>query len=72
MKSEVLYAVRHEMAVKPNDILCRRVPLAVLDAKAAAEVVKDVVDIMGKEKKWSTQKKKEEIDEAIKNLAYLK
>lgn len=54
MKSEVLYAVRHEMAVKPNDILCRRVPIAVLDSKAAAEVVKDVVDIMGKEKKWST------------------
>ena len=72
LKSEVLYSIRNEMAQKPNDILCRRVPLAVLDNKAAAEVVKDVVDIMGKEKKWSNQRKKEEIEETIKNLAYLK
>lgn len=31
LKSEILYSVRHEMAEKPNDILCRRVPLAILN-----------------------------------------
>ncbi len=71
LKSEVLYAVRHEMAEKPNDILCRRVPIGVLDSNAAAEVVKTVVEIMAKEKKWSANRKKEETEEALRNLPYI-
>jgi glycerol-3-phosphate dehydrogenase len=31
LKSEVVFAVREEMALKPNDILCRRLPLAFID-----------------------------------------
>lgn len=72
LKSEVLYAVRFELAEKPNDILCRRVPIGVIDSKAASEVVKEVVEIMAKEKKWSALRKKEETEEALKNLVFMK
>jgi len=38
MESEILYAIQNEMAEKPNDVICRRVPIAFLD-KAAAEAM---------------------------------
>jgi glycerol-3-phosphate dehydrogenase len=41
------------MAEKPNDIICRRVPIAFLNSKVASELLPSVVEIMGKEKKWS-------------------
>ena len=31
LKSEIAYAVKHELAEKPNDIICRRVPIAFLN-----------------------------------------
>lgn len=31
LKSEISYAIKEEMVEKPNDIICRRVPLAFLD-----------------------------------------
>ena len=31
IKSEIEYAIKEEMAVKPNDVICRRIPLAFLD-----------------------------------------
>ena len=60
------------MAEKPNDIVCRRIPLAVLNKEIAKEILGEVVEIMGKEKKWSSSHKKQELEEAIKNLDYLK
>lgn len=35
LKSEILYAIRHEMAEKPNDIICRRVPIGFLNKQVA-------------------------------------
>lgn len=46
LKSEVVYAVRSEMAVKPNDVICRRVPIAFLDKKIAEDLLPEVVEIM--------------------------
>jgi len=31
LKSEISYAVKYELAEKPNDIICRRVPIAFLN-----------------------------------------
>ena len=42
------------MAVKPNDVICRRVPIAFLNSKAADEILVQVVDIMAIERKWSS------------------
>jgi len=60
------------MAEKPNDILCRRMPIAVLNKEVALGLLPEVVDIMAKEKKWSNAQKKKELEEAIENLKYIK
>ena len=31
LKSELAYAVKYEMTEKPNDVICRRVPIAFLN-----------------------------------------
>lgn len=72
LKSEILYATKYEMAEKPNDILCRRMPIAILNRHVAENLIKEVVEIMGKEKKWNANQKKNEIEEALKNLEYMK
>ena len=60
------------MAQKPNDILCRRVPLAFLNREAAEKAMPEVVEIMAKEKRWSASQKKKELDEALENIRYMK
>ena len=35
LKSEIAYAAKFEMAQKPNDVLCRRVPIGLLDQETA-------------------------------------
>ena len=47
IRSEIEYAIQNEMAVKPNDVLCRRIPIAFLDQKAAESLLPEVVDILG-------------------------
>jgi glycerol-3-phosphate dehydrogenase len=49
LKSEVLFAAKYELAQKPNDVLCRRIPIAILNKKLAEELLPEVVEIMGKE-----------------------
>ena len=56
LKSEISYAVKYELAEKPNDIICRRVPIAFLDKKAALDLLPEVIEIMAKEKKWSDER----------------
>ena len=72
LKAEVLYAIRNEMAEKPNDVICRRVPIAVLNTQVSKELLPSIVEIMGKEKRWSNAIKKQELEEAIRNLDYIK
>lgn len=60
------------MAEKPNDILCRRVPIAILNKQIARDILPEVVEIMAKEKKWSNAQKKLELEEAIEGLKYMK
>lgn len=60
------------MAEKPNDIICRRVPISFVNKELATKVLTEVVDIMAKEKKWSNAQKKAEYEEALKNLEYMK
>lgn len=53
LKSEVLFGIRCEMAQKPNDVVCRRVPVSFIDTKTTAEVIlPEVVEIFAKEFGW--------------------
>lgn len=49
---EIRYAVRHEYAQTPVDVLARRTRLAFLNAKAALEALPKVIDIMAEELNW--------------------
>jgi glycerol-3-phosphate dehydrogenase len=68
VKSEIVYAIEHEMAVKPNDIICRRIPLAFLNERAAQDLLPTVVDLMSEKLNWSPEKAKSELNEALENL----
>jgi len=57
LKSEISYAIRNELAERPNDIICRRMPIGVVNQNVADEVLPTIVDIMANEKKWSDTKK---------------
>ncbi len=49
--AQIVYAVRHEMAVKPEDILARRTRALLLDAREAIKIARPVAEIMAKELK---------------------
>ena len=60
------------MAEKINDVICRRVPIGFLNKDLAKGIINDVADIMANEKKWNAAHKKAEIEEALKNLEFMK
>ena len=73
VESEVLYSVQSEMAVKPNDVVCRRVPISVIDVDAAKNtILPKVVEIMGNELGWTPETRKQELQEAIDGLVSMK
>ena len=46
------------MAQKPNDIVCRRVPVSFLDTETTKnEILPKVVDIFAQEFKWDNDRK---------------
>lgn len=49
--AEVVWAVRHEMAVKIEDVLSRRIRMLILDAQAALDSAKKIADLMAVELK---------------------
>jgi glycerol-3-phosphate dehydrogenase len=73
LEAEVLFAIREQMAQKPNDVLCRRVPISFLDQEVAqTQVLSKVIDIFAKEKKWDAKKKAQELSEAEAGLKSMK
>ena len=58
VECEVLYGIRHEMAIKPNDIVCRRVPISFIHTEVTSkDVLPRVVEIMGNEFEWSEERR---------------
>ena len=61
LKSQILYAIRYELAQKPNDVLCRRVPVSFLDEEAAkTRILPVIIEIFAKEFKWDKKRQEEE------------
>lgn len=56
MESEVIWAVREEMAIKIEDVLSRRIRMLILDAKVAIQMAPRVAELMaeemGKDQEW--------------------
>jgi len=63
LKSEVLWAVRHEMARTVEDVLARRVRALFLDARASIEMANDVALIIANELGYDDQWIKNQIKE---------
>ncbi|KAJ5281944.1 FAD dependent oxidoreductase-domain-containing protein [Penicillium angulare] len=65
---EVRYAIRHEYAQTAVDVIARRTRLAFLNAEAALEALPNVIDLMGEELNWSSQRKDTEWKDSISYL----
>ena len=73
VESEVLYSIQSEMAVKPNDVVCRRVPISFIDKDAAKNtILPRVVEIMGNELGWTPERRKQELQEATDGIVSMK
>jgi len=46
--------MKYEMALKPNDILCRRMPIAFLDEDASVQMLPRVIELMAQELHWDS------------------
>ncbi|KAJ7491186.1 FAD dependent oxidoreductase-domain-containing protein [Mycena latifolia] len=69
IEAEVRYAVRHEYALTPIDVLARRTRLSFLNAHAALEALPRVADIMAVELHWSRAEKARQVARSIAFLA---
>ncbi|KAJ6620300.1 FAD dependent oxidoreductase-domain-containing protein [Mycena sp. CBHHK59/15] len=69
IEAEVRYAVRHEYALTPVDVLARRTRLSFLNVQAALEALPRVVDIMGEEFNWSRAEKKRQTTRTVAFLS---
>lgn len=58
--SEITYALTHEYAQKPLDVLLRRTRLGFVDARAALSALPEVVHVMGDALGWDTRRRVEE------------
>ena len=66
---EVRYAVRHEYAQTPVDVLARRTRLSFLNAQAALEALPNVIDLMAAELGWDGSRKEREWKDTVSFLA---
>ena len=68
--AEVVYACRHEYAIKVEDVILRRIPLGAIDQKAALQALPNIVKIMGKELQWNQELQKKALHDASEILNY--
>ena len=61
-RAEMVHAVRHEMARTLEDVLRRRIPVAIL-SPLSNESLGAAADLVGKERGWSEQEKERQIKE---------
>lgn len=55
IKAEVLYAVRNEMAMTPDDVLARRTSITLEDRKRGLGILNEVATVMAHELGWSSE-----------------
>jgi glycerol-3-phosphate dehydrogenase len=63
--AEVIYQVRHEMAMTLRDVLARRMRLEILDWQATIEVIPTVSALMAQELGWSAAEKTQAEEEYL-------
>lgn len=71
IRAEILYQIRYEMAMRPNDILFRRTRIGTLDHKAMFEVLPSVLELFAQEMKWDEKKKEEEKRRTLEEMGHI-
>ncbi|KAI0736251.1 DAO-domain-containing protein [Fomitopsis betulina] len=69
IEAEVRYAVHHEYAETAVDVIARRCRLSFLNVQATLDALPRVIDIMAEERKWTSQRKAAELEDAVRFLA---
>ena len=72
LTAELLYAVRHEYAMRAVDVLAHRTRLCFLDTAEAEKAVGRVVEVMGEECGWDEKRRREEVRHAKRFLETMK
>ena len=67
--AEIVWAVRHEMAVFLDDVLSRRTRALILDARASMEAAPDVVRVMAKEMGKDEEWEKDQLERYLRRAA---
>jgi hypothetical protein len=70
LEAEVIFAVRHDWALHPEDFLARRSRLLFLDKSAALRALPTVVRLMTKELQWSETKQEEELKRCVEYMRH--
>jgi len=68
LEAEVVYAVRHEFCCTVEDFLARRTRLAFKDTKAARDALPRVVELMGRELRWSLWERRRQMARGMQML----
>jgi glycerol-3-phosphate dehydrogenase len=63
VKAEVVWAVRHEMALTLEDVLARRTRSLILDAAASMDIAGASADLMAKERGLGLQWQQQQVSE---------
>ncbi|MCF0056447.1 glycerol-3-phosphate dehydrogenase/oxidase [Dyadobacter sp. CY356] len=63
IKAEIIYTVRHEMAITPRDVLARRIRMEITDWNATLKCLPEVADLMAAELGWSSILKEKHVRE---------
>lgn len=61
IEAEVIFAARFDWAVRAEDFLARRTRLAFLNKDAAIVAIPRVVQLMGEELRWTSERQQEEV-----------
>lgn len=68
IKAEIIYQIRYEMAMKPNDIIFRRTRIGTLDHQAMFETLPEIMDIFANELNWDEEKKEKEKSNTLEEM----
>jgi glycerol-3-phosphate dehydrogenase len=68
LEAEVVHSARHEYARTVEDVISRRMPLALLDASAADRAVERVAALLAAELQWSAARRASEVAHARRYL----
>lgn len=73
LEAEVLYSIRSELAMMPNDVVCRRVPISFIDTAETKDVIlPKVISIFASEFKWSKEQAAKQLKDAQEGLLSMK